>query len=52
MSKIARFFDVKMGHFFEEEEEELKYELVRKGDWRVVSRVISPKGTGHSYSGV
>jgi transcriptional regulator with XRE-family HTH domain len=50
LSKIARFFDVKMGHFFEEEEEELKFEVVRRAERRVVSRVISPKGTGHGYT--
>ncbi len=49
LSKIARFFDIKMGHFFEEDEEELKYEIVHKADRRVVSRVISSKGTGHGY---
>jgi transcriptional regulator with XRE-family HTH domain len=50
LSKIAKFFDVKMGHFFEEEEEERKYEVVRKLDRRVVSRVISKAGTGHGYT--
>jgi len=50
LSKIARFFDVKMGLFFEEDEQELKFEVVRKGERRVVSRVISPKGTGHGYT--
>lgn len=50
LSKLARFFDVKMGHFFEEEEEERKYEVVRRGDRRVVSRVISTAGTGHGYT--
>lgn len=50
LSKIARFFDVKMGHFFEEEEEELKYEVVRQDARRVVSRVISKAGTGHGYT--
>ncbi len=50
LSKIARFFDVKMGHFFEEEEEERKYEVVRQGQRRVVSRVISKAGTGHGYT--
>ncbi len=49
LSKISRFFDVKMGHFFEEEEEESKYEVVRKDGRRVVSRVISKAGTGHGY---
>jgi len=50
LSKIARFFDVKMGLFFEEDEQELKFEVVRKGERRVVSRVISAKGTGHGYT--
>lgn len=50
LSKLAKFFDVKMGHFFEEEEEESKYEVVRKVDRRVVSRVISKAGTGHGYT--
>ncbi len=50
LSKLARFFDVKMGHFFEEEEEERKYEVVRREERRVVSRVISKSGTGHGYT--
>jgi transcriptional regulator with XRE-family HTH domain len=50
LSKLARFFDVKIGIFFEEEEEERKYELVRRFDRRVVSRVISKAGTGHGYT--
>ena len=50
LSKIARFFDVKIGLFFEEEEVDCKYEVVRKADRRVVSRVISVAGTGHGYT--
>lgn len=50
LSKIARFFDVRMSHFFEEEEEESRYEVVRSKERRVVSRVISQKGTGHGYT--
>jgi transcriptional regulator with XRE-family HTH domain len=50
LSKIARFFDVKIGLFFDAEEEERKYELVRRSDRRVVSRVISKAGTGHGYT--
>ncbi len=50
LSKIARFFDVKMGHFFEEEEEERRYEVVRSDGRRVISRVISKAGTGHGYT--
>ncbi|MDT8424303.1 MAG: XRE family transcriptional regulator [Desulfuromonadales bacterium] len=50
LSKIARFFDVKIGMFFEEEEVECKYEVVRRGERRVVSRVISKAGTGHGYT--
>ncbi|MCP3176086.1 MAG: helix-turn-helix domain-containing protein [Desulfuromonadales bacterium] len=50
LSKIARFFDVKMGHFFEDDEEDRKYEVVRRGERRVISRVISKAGTGHGYT--
>lgn len=50
LSKLARFFDVKMGMFFEEEEEERKFEVVRRAERRVVSRVISKAGTGHGYT--
>ena len=50
LSKIARFFDVKIGLFFEEEEIDCRYEVVRKADRRIVSRVISVAGTGHGYT--
>ena len=50
LSKIARFFDVKMSFFFEEGEGATRYEIVRKDDRRVVSRVISKDGTGHGYT--
>ncbi len=50
LSKIAKFFDVKMGLFFDEDEVESKYEVVRRAERRVVSRVISKAGTGHGYT--
>lgn len=50
LSKLARFFDVKISHFFEEEEEVRRYEVVRVEDRRVVSRVISKAGKGHGYT--
>jgi transcriptional regulator with XRE-family HTH domain len=50
LSKLARFFDVKMSHFFEGEEEERRYEVVRHNERRVVNRVISKAGTGHGYT--
>ena len=50
LSKIARFFDVKIGLFFEEEEVDCKYEVVRKAERREVSRVISVAGTGHGFT--
>ena len=36
--------------FFEEDEIDCKYEVVRKVDRREVSRVISVAGTGHGYT--
>lgn len=50
LSKIARFFDVKIGLFFAEDEEECRYEVVRKGDRKLIPRVISRAGTSQGYS--
>jgi len=50
LSKIARFFDVKMSHFFEEGEGATRYEIVRHNERRIVSRVISKDGTKHGYT--
>jgi transcriptional regulator with XRE-family HTH domain len=50
LSKIAKFFDVKIGIFFAEEEEECRYEVVRKGERKLIPRVISRAGTSQGYS--
>jgi transcriptional regulator with XRE-family HTH domain len=50
LSKIAKFFDVKIGIFFTEEEEEYRYEIVRKGERKLIPRVISRAGTSQGYS--
>ncbi len=50
LSRLAKFFDVKMGLFFEDDEGELKFEVVRRSERREVSRVISMAGTGHGYT--
>ncbi|MDD2852761.1 MAG: XRE family transcriptional regulator [Desulfuromonadaceae bacterium] len=49
LSKIAHFFDVKIGHFFNENEEESPYEVLRSNERTVVSRVVSKDGTNHGY---
>lgn len=50
LSKIASFFDVKIGHFFEQEEEIRRFEVVRRAERRIVSRVISKAGKKHGYT--
>ena len=50
LSKIARFFDVKIGHFFAEEEEECRYEVVKADERKLRPRVISRAGTAQGYS--
>lgn len=50
LSRIAKFFDVKIGMFFTESEEECKFEIVRKSERKEIPRVISPTGTSHGYS--
>lgn len=49
LSKIAHFFDVKIGHFFTENEEECPYEVLKSSERTVVPRVVSKDGTSHGY---
>jgi len=50
LSKIAKFFDVKIGMFFAEDEEECRFEVVRAHERKVIPRVISRAGTSQGYS--
>lgn len=49
LSRIAHFFDVKIGHFFNENEEESPYEILRRAERTVVPKVVSRDGTSHGY---
>jgi transcriptional regulator with XRE-family HTH domain len=49
LSKIAYFFDVKIGHFFNEYEEECPYEVLRSNERTIVPKVVSKDGTNHGY---
>ncbi len=50
LSRIAKFFDVKVGMFFAEDEDECRYEVMRASQRKMVSRVISRAGTSQGYS--
>ena len=50
LSKIATFFDVRIGHFFSESEEEIPFEVLRSGQRTVIPRVVSQDGSVHGYS--
>lgn len=50
LSKLAKFFNVKMSSLFAEKNEERKYEIIRKNDRKFVSNVISRTGNRHIYS--
>jgi transcriptional regulator with XRE-family HTH domain len=49
LAKIANFFDVRIGHFFAEEEEECPFEVLRCNERTVMPRVISEDGSRHGY---
>jgi transcriptional regulator with XRE-family HTH domain len=49
LSKIAHFFDVKIGHFFVEAEEECPFEVLRSNERTVIPRVVSQDGSRHGY---
>jgi transcriptional regulator with XRE-family HTH domain len=50
LSRIAKFFDVKIGLFFTDDEEECRYEIVRAHERKAIPRVISRAGTSQGYS--
>lgn len=49
LSRIAHFFNVKIGYFFTENEEECRFEVVRGNERTVIPRVVSQDGTNHGY---
>lgn len=49
LSKIAKFFDVKMAEFFAEGEDDRKFEIVRANERSTVPRVISKNGSNQGY---
>lgn len=49
LSKIANFFDIKIGHFFNENEEECRFEVLRGNERTIIPRVVSKDGTSHGY---
>jgi len=50
LSKIAKFFDVKMAQFFAEEEDDRRFEVVRAAERSTIPRVISRDGSNQGYS--
>jgi transcriptional regulator with XRE-family HTH domain len=50
LTKIAKFFDVKIGMFFADDEEECRFEVVRANERKAIPRVISRAGTSQGYS--
>jgi transcriptional regulator with XRE-family HTH domain len=50
LSRIAKFFDVKIGTFFTEEEEECRFEIVHANERKSIPKVITRVGTTHGYS--
>jgi len=49
LSKIAKVLGVRVGYFFRDEGPEASYEVVRREDRPVVTRVISRTGGKHGY---
>jgi transcriptional regulator with XRE-family HTH domain len=49
LSKIAKFFDVKIGMFFTDDEE-CRFEIVRAHERKAIPKVISRVGASHGYS--
>ncbi len=49
LSKLAKFYDVRISSFFIENGESPRYEVIRTDERKTVSQVVSPQGTDHGY---
>ncbi len=49
LTKIAHFFDVRIGHFFSDTEEESSFEILRADERTIIPRVVSRDGSVHGY---
>lgn len=49
LAKIAKFYSVEMSSLFVDEDEEPRYEIIRKEARKTMPRVISREGTVHGY---
>lgn len=49
LSKIANFFEIRIGHFFSESEEECHFEVLRSNERTIIPRVVSKDGSVHGY---
>lgn len=50
LSRIAKVLGVRVGYFFKDEGPEEEYEVIRRGERPVVTRVISRTGGQHGYT--
>lgn len=49
LSKIAKFFDIKLGVLFAEADDECRFEVVRSHERIMIPKVISQDGANHGF---
>ncbi len=49
LAKLASYFNVKIGYFFENDKQPVRYTVCRKNQGRKIDRVISKTGKRHGY---
>lgn len=49
LAKLASFFKIRIGYFFEDENTPVRYTICRKNQGRRIDRVISKSGKVHGY---
>lgn len=50
LSKLAKYFSVKMSSFFAEDGQNARYDVIRRDNRKSVPQVITPEGSNHGYS--
>jgi len=49
LSRLAKFYEVKMGFFFDDNSDDCPYEVTRERDRTIIPRVVATDGTNHGY---
>jgi transcriptional regulator with XRE-family HTH domain len=49
LAKLASFYGVRMSSLFAESDEDIKFEVIRRDERKIISKIVSRAGSSHTY---